>query len=169
MKRDFQAMEKRRLKAAELLGRGLSKAEVARQVGVHRQSVLRWARELERHGRAGLKYPGRAGRKPKLTAAELRRIERVLKRGPQVLGYQSNLWTLERVAELIERECGVRYHPGHVWRLLRQLGWSCQRPVGKARERNEKAIAHWKKVEWPEVKKTLRDKAGRSSASTRAG
>ena len=146
-------MEARRLKGAQLLKRGISKAEVARQLGVHRQSVLRWAKELERYGRAGLKHPGRAGRKPKLTAAQLRQIERGLKRGPEAQGYSTSLWTTERVAALIEQECGVRYHPGHVWRMLRRLGWSCQQPVGKARERNEKAIAHWKKVTWPEVKK----------------
>ena len=138
-------------------------------MGVHRQSVSRWAQELAAHGLAGLKHPGRAGRKPRLAAADLRRIERALKRGPAALGYTTELWTTGRVAELIEEECGVRFHPGHVWRILRQLGWSCQRPVGKARERDERAIAHWKKVRWPQVKKTPRARAEPSSSSTRAG
>ena len=168
-KRDFQALERRRLTAVRLLARGRSQAEVARQLGVHRQSVYRWQQQLARQGRAGLKYPGRAGRKPKLTAAELRRLERLLRAGPGASGYVTALWTLERVAEVIERAFGVRYHPGHVWRVLRRLRWSCQRPVGKARERDEKAIAHWKKVRWPEVKKTPRAKAERSSSSTRVG
>lgn len=169
MKRDFQALERRRLEAARLLARGVGEAEVARRVGVHRQSVNRWAKQLAEQGRKGLKHPGRAGRKPRLSVGELRRIERALKRGPEALGYGTSLWTTERVAELIERECGVRFHPGHVWRILRQLGWSCQRPVGKARERDEKAIAHWKKVRWPAVKKTPRGKGERSSSSTKAG
>jgi transposase len=169
MKRDFAALERRRLQAAKLLRRGLAEAEVARRVGVHRQSVNRWRKALAAHGVRGLKHPGRAGRKPRLGAPELRRIERALKRGPEALGYRTNLWTTGRVAELIEQECGVRFHPGHVWRILRQLQWSCQRPVGRAREGDEQAIRYWKKVRWPKVKKTPRAKAAPSSSSTRAG
>ncbi|MCJ7831511.1 MAG: helix-turn-helix domain-containing protein, partial [Dehalococcoidia bacterium] len=80
-------MERRRLQAAQLLGRGLSQAEVARRVGVHRQSVSRWAKQLAEGGKASLKKAGRAGRKPRLSPADLRRVERGLKRGPEALGY----------------------------------------------------------------------------------
>jgi len=169
MKRDFAAMEKRRLEAATLLRQGLSEAEVARRVGVHRQSVNRWAKQLSEGGRKRLKHPGRAGRKPRLTAAQLRRLERELKRGPAAHGYATQLWTSKRVGKLIEQLCGVRYHPGHVWRILQQLGWSCQRPTGRALERDEDAIAYWKKVRWPELKKTPRASAARSSSLTKAG
>jgi transposase len=161
-------MEARRLRAARLLRQGVHEAEVARQVGVHRQSVNRWAKQLAAQGRAGLKHPGRAGRKPRLGTADLRRIERGLKRGPQALGYATSLWTAQRVAELIEQECGVRYHPGHVWRILRQLGWSCQRPTGRALERDEAAIRQWKRVRWPQLKKTPRGSGKRSSSSMKA-
>ena len=169
VKRDFQGLERRRLQGATLLARGVPQAEVARRVGVHRQSVSRWAQQVAARGRAGLKHPGRAGRKPRLAAADLRRIERALKRGPAARGYATDLWTTDRVAELIAQECGVRFHPGHVWRILRQLGWSCQRPVGNARERDERAIRAWKRVRWPQVKKTPRAKGKPSSSSTRAG
>ena len=74
MRRDFAALEARRLEAARLLKQGLSEAEVARQVGVHRQSVNRWAKQLADGGRSALRHPGRAGRKPKLTEADRRRI-----------------------------------------------------------------------------------------------
>jgi transposase len=168
MKRDFAALEQRRLRAAPLLRRGVSDAEVARRVGVHRQSVSRWRTALAAGGLRGLKHPGRAGRKPRLAAPQLRRLERALQRGAQAYGYDTGLWTTERVAVLIEEECGVRFHPGHVWRILRQLGWSCQRPVGKARERDERAITYWKKVRWPRVKKTPRARGAPSSSSTRA-
>ena len=168
MRRDFDALEARRLEAARLLRTGLNEAEVARQVGVHRQSVNRWARQLVIAGRTGLKKAGRAGRKPKLSAAALRKVEHGLQRGPEALGFDTSLWTAWRVAVLIEDTCGVQYHPGHVWRLLKQLGWSCQRPTGRALERDEAAIRHWKRVRWPAVKKTLRPKGKRSSSSTRA-
>jgi len=164
VRRDFEALERRRLEAARLLRQGLSQGEVARRVGVHRQSVSRWARQLAEGGRASLKKAGRAGRKPRLSPADLRRVERGLKRGPEALGYGTGLWTARRVAKLIEQECGVQYHPGHVWRILRDLGWSVQRPIGRAVERDEQAIRRWKEKRWPALRKTPRGKAERSSS-----
>lgn len=153
VKRDFEALEQRRLRAHTLLKSGLSEAEVARQVGVHRQSVNRWVQQIEEHGRKGLKKAGRAGRKSRLSEANLKDLETKLKQGAQALGYDTDLWTLERVAELIKRDFGVEYHPGHVGWLLGKLGWSCQRPTGRALERDEAAIRCWKKQQWPQFKK----------------
>jgi transposase len=168
VRRDFEALERRRMQAARLLAKGLSQSEVARQVGAHRQSVGQWAGEFKEKGRAGLKQAGRAGRKPCLSEADRKRIREGLKRGPQALGYETNLWTTARVAHLIEEECGVQYHPGHAWRILRQLGWSCQRPVGRALERDAEKIRRWKQKRWPAIKKKPKTKAGRSSSSTKA-
>ena len=154
VRRDFQALEQRRLLGARLLQQGVPQAEVARRAGVHRQSVSRWAQQLQRGGQRALKKAGRAGRRPRLRPEDLRRIERGLKRGPQVLGYETSLWTSWRVAHLIEKECGVRYHASQAWRILRQLGWSCQRPVGRALERDEEKIRLWKQKRWPEIKKS---------------
>lgn len=157
------------MQAARLLEKGYSEAEVARRVGAHRQSVNRWAKELAQGGRSALKRAGRAGRKPRLTAADLRRIEAGLKLGPEALGYGTSLWTALRVAELIERECGVKFSAGHVWRILRdELGWTPQRPTGRALERNETAIRAWKRRRWPELKKTPSAKGKPSSSSTKA-
>ncbi len=156
------------MQAARLLEKGYSQSEVARRVGAHRQSVSQWAAELQEKGRAGLKKAGRAGRKPRLSPDQRRKIEQGLKQGPVALGYGTSLWTSARVAHLIERECGVAYHPGHVWRILRQLGWSCQRPTGRALERNEEKIRQWKQKRWTELKKRLKTKAERSSSSMKA-
>lgn len=161
VKRDFDALENRRFEAFRLLKKGLGEAEVARQVGVHRQSVNRWVQQIEEHGRKGLKKAGRAGRKPRLSEAELKKLESKLKQGPQGLGYETNLWTLERVAKLIEQDFGVEYHPGHVGWLLGKLGWSCQRPMGRALQRDEPAIERWKKRRWPKLKKKPGNKGAR--------
>jgi len=166
--RDFVALERRRRQAARFLVQGLSQAEVARRLGVHRQSVSRWDRQFKAEGPAGLKRAPRAGRKPRLTADDLRRIRQGLKRGAQALGYDTPLWTARRVGHLIEQECGVRFTARHVWWLLRQLGWSCQRPVGRAWERDEAVIRRWKRERWPELKKTPKNRAAPSSSSTRA-
>ncbi|MBI1750357.1 MAG: IS630 family transposase [Acidobacteria bacterium] len=168
VKRDFDALEARRLRAASLFKQGESQAEVARALGVHRQTVHRWAKRVEREGRAALRQAGRAGRKPRLSAVQLRRIAQELKRGPEALGYETSLWTAPRVAELIQRECGIQYHPGHVWKILRQMGWSCQRPAGRALERDEAAIRRWKKQRWPELKKKPKKKAEPSFSSMKA-
>ena len=161
VKRDFSALERRRLHAAVLLEKGIHEAEVARRMGVHRQSVNRWKQALEKSGRTGLKKAARAGRKPLLSEAKLRTIEADLKRGPQVLGYERGLWTTQRVAELIEERFEVRYTPEHVGWLLRRLGWSCQRPIGRALERDEVAVRRWKRQRWPELKKKPTGKAVR--------
>jgi transposase len=153
VKRDFDALERRRFKAFGLLKQGLSEAEVARQVGVHRQSVNRWAEQIEEQGRERLRQAGRAGRKSRLSEGDLKRLETGLKRGAEALGYETNLWTLDRVAELIKRDFRVKYHAGHVSWVLKKLGWSCQRPTGKALERDEPAIKRWQKRCWPELKK----------------
>lgn len=157
------------MQAARLLKGGVSEAEVARRIGVHRQSVNRWAAQLATGGRAALKRAPRTGRPPQLSPTDLRRIARGLTRGPEALGYRTGLWTAWRVADLIERECGVAYSTVHAWRILRAVGWTPQRPGGRALERNEAAIAHWKQVRWPRLKKTPKGGAKRSSSSTKAG
>lgn len=161
VRRDFDALEQRRLEGARFLRQGMSQSEVARRVKVHRQSVSRWAKELEKSGVRGLKKAGRAGRKPLLSSADLRKVESKLRQGAQARGYTTELWTTSRVADLIEQECGVRYHPAHVWRLLQALGWSCQRPGKRALERDEEKIERWKKQQWPGLKKKLRGKNAR--------
>jgi transposase len=169
VRRNFQALEQRRLRAARLLEQGVHQSAVARRVGAHRQSVSRWARQLERAGLSGLRKAGRAGRKPRLQAADLKKIERGLRRGPEALGYETSLWTAWRVAHLIEKESGVVYHPSQAWRILRQLGWSCQRPVGRALEQDAHAVRRWKQKRWPGIKKKPKKKGEPSSSSTKAG
>jgi transposase len=161
VRRNFEVLEQRRLEAARLLRAGVSQSEVARRVGVHRQSVSRWDKELKESGIRGLKKAGRAGRKPLLSPADLRRVESKLKKGAQASGYITELWTTFRVADLIEQECGVKYHPAHVWRILQELGWSCQRPAKRALERDEEKIERWKKKRWPELKKKPRGRSAR--------
>jgi transposase len=114
--------------------------------------MSRWAQQLEAAGVPGLRKAGRPGRKPRLSAEDLQKIERGLKRGPEALGYETGLWTAWRVAHLIEEECWVGYHGSQAWRILRQLGWSCQRPTGRALERDEEKIRTWKQKRWPEWK-----------------
>ena len=101
-----------------------------------------------------LQSKGRAGRKPRLDDEQRERVVTALLEGPLARGYRTDLWTLPRVALLIRDLTGVSYHPGHVWYLLRDLGFSCQRPTRRAIERDEQKIAQWKRSTWPALKKS---------------
>lgn len=151
--RDHVQMEKRRKAAAALFAKDHSAPEVARRLGVARQVAYRWKDAWEQGGKAALASKGPAGPKSKLAAKQTQTITAALLAGPAARGYKTALWTLPRVADLIEDLTGVRYHPGHVWRLLGANGFSCQRPERRAVERDEQAIRKWKRVAWPAIKK----------------
>lgn len=167
--RDHGAMEKRRLKAAKLFGEGKGPSEVARLLKVRRQSAHDWQRQWRDGGATALQSKGAAGPKRKLSAAQQAELATALVEGPEKHGHATAVWTLPRVAKLIEERTGQRYHPGHVWRVLRELGFSCQQPTRRAIERDEAAIAQWKRVGWPRLKKKPGASAAPSSSSTKAG
>jgi transposase len=153
-RRDFAAMQERRMRAADLFEQDVIPAEVARQVGVSHQIVSDWRAAWRRSGRDGLRGAGRAGRLPKLSREQLAQVELELSKGAEAHGYPNDVWTLQRVAEVIERMTGVSYDPAHVWYLLRQgMKWSWQRPARRATERNDEAIHQWVKRRWPQLKK----------------
>src|SRR5215469_1335598 len=168
VKRDFVALEKRRFRAVKLFNKGLNSSEIGRRLKVSNQTVSRWRQEHQAGGDAALRGAGRAGRLPCLNEADKARLVELLHQGPEALGYETPLWTCERVAHLIDKNFDVDYHPGHVWRILRQLRWSVQQPVGRALERNEARIEDWRQRRWPEIKKKPRKRAARSSSSTKA-
>jgi transposase len=168
VKRDHQQMELRRKRAGVMFNKGYSASEVARRLGVGRQSTCRWKAAWEAGGSDALKSKGQAGRKPRLTAGQRSEVVAALVEGPLARGYRTNLWTLPRVALLIKDLTGVDYHPGHVWHLLRALGFSCQRPTRRAIERDEEKIVHWKSSTWLALKKKPAKKAAPLSFSTKA-
>ena len=150
--RGAKAARQRRLRAGRLFEQGLSQAEVARRLHTSPQNVSRWHAKWRQGGRGALAGPTRLGRPPRLSDSDWRRVERALLAGAQANGFDTDLWTLPRVAEVIWRTCGVSYHPGHVWWLLRRHRWSPQRPARRASERDEAEIARWRAEEWPRIK-----------------
>jgi len=153
-----QELERRRYRAIALLNDGRGICEVARIVGVHAGSVVRWRDAYKQGGMKALKSKPPPGRPPKLSQAQHQQLIRLLKKGPAAHGYRTNLWTLARVAEVIRKNFSVRYHPSQVWRILQALGWSCQKPERRARERNEQAIAKWRRTDWPRIKKIAKNR-----------
>ena len=145
-------LEARRRRAAKLLRQGKGVNEVARIVGASSSSVSRWKTTLRKRGEDGLNAKPHPGRKPCLNKAQKRRLVTLLKRGAPAVGYPNDLWTCRRVADLIGRTFGVWYHHAHVWKILRSLGFTAQKPEARARERDEEAIERWRSKDWPRIK-----------------
>jgi transposase len=149
----YVAEQQRRVGAGVLFRQGCSQAQVARRLDVSRQTASRWHAAWVAGGTAALSGAGRVGRRAKLSRDQLCRLEALLLAGAPAQGYETDLWTLKRIARVIRREWSVTFHVGHVWKVLGQLGWSCQRPERKARERNEEGIRRWVRSRWPRIKK----------------
>ncbi len=155
----LRELERRRRRGGRLLAAGVLQAEVARRVGVSRQSVSRWEKVRQDGGIEALRRAKRFGRPRRLSEGQCGELIRHLEAGALAAGFATELWTLPRIARLIEERFSVHLTEPSVWRLLGALGWSVQRPTGQARQRDERAIRTWKAKRWPALKKSRRGKA----------
>jgi transposase len=146
-------LEKRRRQAIQLLKAGKNLPAVARALSASVSSVFRWYQGYKKRGLRGLRPRPTPGRPPRLSKKEKSKLVKLLLQGPLAAGYRTDLWTLQRVADLIEQRFGVQYHPCHVWKLLTGLGWSCQIPERRALQREEEEIDRWKHRRWYHIKK----------------
>lgn len=148
---NLKALEHRRLRAARMFEAGATQAEVMRKLSISRQSASRWHKLWKKAGQDALRTTRRAGRPQRLSKDQLKDLEAELLKGAAFHGYPTDLWTLERVAELIEQKTAVAYNPTHVWRVLKDMGWSLQRPARKAKEKDNRAVRRWVKKCWPKI------------------
>lgn len=135
----------------------IRKTELAESLGVSYTSIKNWWNAFEDNGKSfeALSLKRREGRRPRMNRAQLGRLERMLLKGPMEFGFETDLWTTERVAWLIEEKFGIKYHPDHVRKILHNsLNFSPQKPEGIARERDENKRASWVKNVLPEIKKS---------------
>lgn len=145
--------EKRRLKAIDLLKKGRTQYFIANKLGVSYEAVSQWVKAYKKKGKKGLLSKGKSGPKGRLSQAKKQKIRQAILKGPKAMGYPTDLWTLERLAALIKKIAKVEYHPGHVWKIIIGLGFTCQKPQTKAKERQEKVIKEWRKKTFPRFKK----------------
>jgi transposase len=149
---DAKALEQRRLRAVLFFEKGLHQAEVARRCKVSRTAVHYWYTTWKASGKEGLRA-GRPGPQSRITGDKAQRVKQLLMKGATAAGYDTNLWTLPRIAHAMKGIVGVSYHPGYVWRIVGALGFTCQKPETRYRDRNEAAIKRWKQERWPAIKK----------------
>lgn len=146
-----EELERRRRRAVSLIHSGEGRATVARILGVHPKTLQRWLR-LDRQGPQGLAPRPLLGRPPRLSDAQLKELEALLLQGAKRHGWHNELCTAARVARLIERHFGEKFHPEHVRKVLKQrLGWTSQKPRRKARERDDKEVSRWLGDEYPRI------------------
>ena len=149
-----EQLEERRLEGGRLLKAGkLTQAEIARQLGVSRATISDWAKKVEAEGMRGLRKRTAKGGSSKLTKEQKQRLKRLLDRGAVSNGFSTDRWTLERVRQLIQRAFKVSYHRNYLNRLLRQLGFSPQKPLPQAVEQEKALVEAWLQQDWPRIKK----------------
>ena len=149
-------LEERRLVAARWLRAGrLSQAEIARRVGVSEAAVSQWKTQVATGGVEALRRRPHTGRPARLTGAQWQRLLVLLARGAVAAGFDTERWTLRRIAAVVRREVGVRYHPRSLGEPLHRHGWTPPRPATRAKERDEALIAAWLARDWPRVKRGL--------------
>src|SRR6266446_6180382 len=155
--------EERRNRAWNLKEQGWQQKDIAVALGASEGAVSQWLKRGQAGGLEALSAHPPKGVAPRLTAEQKAQIPHLLAKGAEAYGFRGNVWTANRVAEVIDRTFGVRYHRDHVGRLLREAGWSRQQPIERATQRNEEAIKQWSEQRWPAIKKKPRRKNGRSS------
>jgi transposase len=147
------ALQTRRLLAGQLLMDGNTVDEVAEIVGASASSVRRWRQAVEEGGLEALFAKPHPGRKPRLNLEQKQQLLDILLAGPLAAGYHTDLWTCQRVADVVAKTFGVRYHPDHVGKILHDLGWTCQMPEQRAREGDDDELERWRTRAWPRIKR----------------
>lgn len=154
--RDVDALRERRMRAVELFEAGARQVDVVTQLQVSAQTASRWYHSWRAGGRDALVGAARLGRTARLSQQQLAEVQTALLAGPKTHGFATDMWTLARIAQVIEQVTGVRYSPSQTWLILRQrLGWTRQRPARRAVERDQQAIEAWVSKDWPRIKRGL--------------
>jgi transposase len=143
--------EWRRFQALRLKQQGWRQRRIAEALSVSEVSVSQWMARASSGGPETLRARPSPGHPCALLASQFHMIPEFLWHGPEAYGFRGEIWTCARIARVIQQEFGVAYHKGHVSRLLRQLHWTPQMPVRQASQRDEKAIAWWRKERWPQL------------------
>jgi transposase len=146
--------EWRRGRAWELFQQGWSQKEIAQALGVTQGAVSQWMKVGREQGAEGLQGKIAPGPKARLSQEQLAQLPALLEQGAEAYGFRGAVWTTYRVAQLLAKQFGVKYHPAHMSRLLKRIKYSVQEPIQQASQRNEEAIATWKEQRWPQLKQS---------------
>ena len=127
--------------------------DIARLLHVHRSSVHSWIQAWNMYREEGLLEGHRSGRQPRLTDQDKELLHDIVESGPVAYGLQTGVWTSPIIQQVIEEEFQVGYHPGHVRKLLKQMGFSVQRPTTQLIQADPKQQNRWIRYTYPNLKK----------------
>lgn len=150
--------EARRLRAWELKQKGWKQKDIAEALGVSKGAVSQWFTKAESEGVEALRKRKGGGPKPRLSAEQVKQLPALLSQGAEHFGFRGDVWTRTRVATVIQKTFGVTYSRTHIGWLLDKIGWSWQKPVTRASQRDESAIERWRSETWLAVQKKLNEK-----------
>jgi transposase len=154
----------RRKRAWTLYQSGWMQKDIAEGLGVTKGAVSQWVKRGKEGGEVALQEQPKSGAPLRLSQVDREKLPELLARGAESFGFRGDLWTCARVATVIQREFGVKYHPAHVSRILKDLGWTPQKPIRRAKQRKEAEIQRWQEERWPALKKRPPKKVGPSSS-----
>lgn len=149
-----------RLIAANMFEQGLETDVIVATLKVDDQTVRRWRRVFNAQGPDGLRSRKHAGRPSRMTPEQKRQLGELLLKKPSDCGFDRYLWTQQLIADLILREFGVSYHHDHIGLILKEIGFTHQKPMRRAKERDEQRIEAWRKQHWPELLKKVPQTTG---------
>lgn len=150
---DRKALERRRYKAIGMYKKGLSQYRIAKKLGVSFEAVSKWVDIYKEKGLKGLKTKGKPGPKAQMSEKDLKKLRRCILNGPKKMGYDTDVWTLSRISRAIKDISRVSIKTTQTWRVVISLGFSCQKPRVRAKERNETSIKEWRIQKFPGLKK----------------
>jgi len=153
IRRDRKQLERRRLRAGRMFEKEISQASIAAQLRVTRAAVCQWHAAWKEEKKDGLLSKGKTGTPPKLDTEKRQMLKKIILSGPKKEGYATDFWTLERIKAVTKKKLKITLGTGSVWRTVIALGFSAQKPIRRAKERNERAIRDWKLNEFPKLKK----------------
>jgi transposase len=156
--------EARRLQAWQLKQRGWAQRQIADALGVSEGAVSQWMKRARAGGPDTLRHRPPPGAPRRLSEAQLAHLPERLRRGPEAYGFRGQVWTRGRMAVMMRSEFGVASHPTHVGRLCKAIRWSPQRPMRRARQRDEAAITRWRDETWPAIKRGRKPSSRPSSS-----
>ena len=156
--------EGRRLQAWQLKQRGWSQRQIAAALGASEGAVSQGMTRAREGGPAALRRRPSPGAPRRLPCAQLARLPDLLHRGAEAYGFRGAVWTRSRVAAVMRLACGVTAPPTHGGRLCKAIRWSPQKPVRRARQRDEAAISRWREDTWPAIKRGRRPSTKQSSS-----
>lgn len=145
--------EKRRLRAGQMFEKGISQADIAKKSGVTPAAVKYWHDAWKKKGIKGLKSKGHPGFASKLTPEKRVRLKKIILKGAKHYGYPTDFWTINRIMAVARKKLKLSFKKTWIWVIILSLGFTCQKPQTKSKERNEKSIADWKAKVWPSLKK----------------